>query len=93
MTKAGAAAPGELPGEQKPTTPPSLVKGSRAASSRSYRVMSLFLSALTVLSALTDSWLFMHSTPPARQPMFMVRSLQLVEVRLYIEEEDHQSLR
>jgi len=55
--------------------------------------MSLFLSALTVLSALTDSWLFMHSTPPARQPMFMVRSLQLVEVRLYIEEEDHQSLR
>ena len=34
----------------------------------------------------------MHSALPTRQPPFMVRSLQLVEVRPYAEEEEEQTV-
>jgi len=57
-------------------TPPALVKGSRAPSMRSHALCFLLIHALHALCTAD-----IH-------PLFMVRSLQLVEVRPYAEEEE-----
>ena len=46
---------------------------------------------LSMVLALYFFWLSMHSALPTCQPPFMVRSLQLVEVRPYAEEEDFET--